>query len=242
MQQAGKVTGIVGGSGKGGNVFTGIIESMGTLLRVEARGLGRVFHLRTDLDLGTTRLGDSIAVNGACLTAVQFDSHGFSVDVSPETVEKTTFKDIRPGALVNLERAMQLGARIDGHLVSGHVDGIGTIASITRDSNAMVVDIQVKESLAAEMIQKGSVAVDGISLTINQCSGTGFQVSIIPHTGKVTTLMHKRPGDQVNIETDMLGKYVRKALAGMGAGKGASLADPATKDLSLGLLARQGFL
>ncbi len=223
-------------------MFTGIIESVGTLVRVEARGQGRVFHLETELDLRTSRLGDSIAVNGVCLTAVQFDSHGFSVDVSPETVEKTTCKDIRPGALVNLERAMQLGARIDGHLVSGHVDGIGTIAAITRDSNALVVDIQVEEILAAQMIQKGSVAVDGISLTINQCSSTGFQVSIIPHTGKVTTLMHKRPGDKVNIETDMLGKYVRKALTGMAPGQDLSTGSTEKKDLSLGLLARQGFL
>ncbi len=125
-------------------MFTGIIESVGTLLRVEARGQGRVFHLGTDLDLGTTRLGDSIAVNGACLTVIRFDSHGFSVDVSPETVEKTTFKDIRPGALVNLERAMQLGARIDGHLVSGHVDGIGTIASnaLQRDFRSVLFPIR----------------------------------------------------------------------------------------------------
>ncbi len=223
-------------------MFTGIIESVGTLVRVETRGQGRVFHLGTDLDLTTSRPGDSIAVNGACLTAVQFDSHGFRVDVSPETVEKTTFKDIRPGTLVNLERAMQLGARIDGHLVSGHVDGMGTIASIARNSNAMIVDIQVEEIFAAQMIQKGSVAVDGISLTINQCSSTGFQVSIIPHTGKVTTLMHKRPGDKVNIETDMLGKYVRKALAGMAAGQDLSAGSTGKKDLSLELLARQGFL
>ncbi len=224
------------------DVFTGIIESMGTLVRVETRGQGRVFHLETELDLSSSRSGDSIAVNGACLTAVEFDSHGFSVDVSPETVEKTTFRNIKTGALVNLERAMQLGARIDGHLVSGHVDGIGTIASIARNSNAMVVDIQVEEVIAAQMIQKGSVAVDGISLTINQCSSTGFQVSIIPHTGKVTTLIHKRPGDQVNIETDMLGKYVRKALAGMGAGQDLPAEGTAKKDLSLELLARQGFL
>ncbi len=180
-------------------MFTGIIENVGTLRRVEIKGEGRIFHLSTDLDLSATKLGDSIAVNGACLTAVRLDSNGFSVDVSPETVAKTTFKDIRPGALMNLERAMQLGARIDGHLVSGHVDGVGTISSISRQSNADIVDILVEKNLGIQMIEKGSVAVDGISLTINKCWDQGFQVSIIPHTGKMTTLTHKRQGDQVNI-------------------------------------------
>ncbi|HKL00440.1 MAG TPA: riboflavin synthase [Desulfotignum sp.] len=219
-------------------MFTGIIESLGTIEQVRSQGAGKMLHIRCDLDLSHTKIGDSIAVNGACLTAVRLGKHDFFVDMAPETVFRTTFKTAKPGMRVNIERAMQLSARIDGHLVSGHIDGTGTITALEKNSNAVVLTIAVDRSLAGEMIEKGSVAVDGISLTINQCSDTDFWVSIIPHTAGLTTIGIKHIGDQVNIETDMLGKYVRKFLRqtpAMHTSTGKS-------DISMALLAKNGFL
>lgn len=199
-----------------------------------------MLHISCDLDLSETRTGDSIAVNGACLTAVSLGKDGFSADVAPETVSRTTFNELMPGARVNIERALKLSDRIDGHLVSGHIDGTGVISSIARHSNALVIVIRVPESLAADMIEKGSVAVDGISLTINRCSKDDFEVSIIPHTADITTIGRKKPGDTVNIETDMIGKYVKKLLKGNVSKNDAS--SVGRKDISMELLARNGFL
>ncbi len=219
-------------------MFTGIIESLGTIQRVVSRGEGKILHIRCDLDLTHTRIGDSIAVNGACLTAVSLKKNEFSVDMAPETVARTTFKTAASGMRVNIERAMQLSSRIDGHLVSGHIDGTGTISAIEQNSNAVIWTIAVDRSLAGDMIEKGSVAVDGISLTINQCADTHFCVSIIPHTAKVTTIGIKQIGDLVNIETDMIGKYVRKFLTRK-AGAGST---EKKKEISMALLAKNGFL
>ncbi len=228
-------------------MFTGIIESFGTIQKIESSGKGKVLHISCDLDLSGTRIGDSIAVNGACLTAVSLGKNRFSVDMAPETVSRTTFKSMGPGTRVNIERALRLSDRIDGHLVSGHVDGTGTIEKIQKNSNAVILDIRVPENLAADMIEKGSVAIEGISLTINQCWDTGFQVSIIPHTAQITTIGLKQVGDKVNIETDMLGKYVRKILTQRGTGSKNSPGRPGEKspgaeDISLSLLAKNGFL
>lgn len=221
-------------------MFTGIIESFGTILRMAPSGEGRVLHISCDLDLSQSKVGDSIAVNGACLTAVQLSANSFSVDMAPETVDRTTFKSAAPGNRVNIERAMMLSSRIDGHLVSGHIDGTGTVRRIRRKSNAIIYDIDVPSELAADMIEKGSVAVDGISLTINQCRTDGFEVSVIPHTAKITTIGTKQVGDAVNIETDMLGKYVKKFLS---AGHGGANSPMAGKsDISMSLLAKNGFL
>jgi riboflavin synthase len=228
-------------------VFTGIIESFGTIQRIEPSGQGKVLHISCDLDLSHTRIGDSIAVNGACLTAVSLGKHRFSVDMAPETVSRTTFKSMAPGSRVNIERALRLSDRIDGHLVSGHVDGTGTIAAIQKKSNAVILDITVSAPLAADMIEKGSVAVEGISLTINQVWDTGFQVSVIPHTAKITTIGTKQVGDEVNIETDMLGKYVRKILTQRRTGTAnspgwAGDSPEDSGDISISLLAKNGFL
>ncbi|MCG8563811.1 MAG: riboflavin synthase [Desulfobacterales bacterium] len=219
-------------------MFTGIIESFGTIKRIESAGEGKRLLIGCDLDLTETRIGDSIAVNGACLTAVRLGKHEFAVDMAPETVSRTTFNTAGPGSRVNVERAMKLSARVDGHLVSGHIDGTGTIAAIQRKSNAIIITIQVASELAADMIEKGSVAIEGISLTINRCSDTDFDVSIIPHTADITTIGLKNVGDKVNIETDMLGKYVRKILTGRAA------SDPAAKGsgVDMALLAKNGFL
>lgn len=219
-------------------MFTGIIESLGTIHRVIPQGEGKVLQIRCGLDLSGTRIGDSIAVNGACLTAVHLEKHAFSVDMAPETVARTTFKTAAPGMRVNVERAMQLSSRVDGHLVSGHIDGTGVITRIENKSNAILLTIAVDTHLAGQMIEKGSVAVDGISLTINQCTDTDFSISIIPHTAKLTTIGFKQTGDFVNIETDMIGKYVRKFLTRTTA----SVPETEHTDISMSLLAQNGFL
>ncbi|MFO7989858.1 MAG: riboflavin synthase [Thermodesulfobacteriota bacterium] len=219
-------------------MFTGIIESLGTIRRVVPQGDGKMLQVGCDLDLSDTRIGDSIAVNGACLTAVHLEKHAFSVDMAPETVARTTFKTAAPGMRVNVERAMQLSSRVDGHLVSGHIDGTGVITRMEKKSNALILTIAVDPHLAGQMIEKGSVAVDGISLTINQCTDSDFCVSIIPHTAKVTTIEFKQTGDWVNIETDMIGKYVRKFLTQTTAGG----PEKESTDITMALLAKNGFL
>jgi riboflavin synthase len=221
-------------------LFTGIIESFGTIKRIESNGEGKILHIGCDLDLSQSKIGDSIAVNGACLTAVSLGKFDFKVDMAPETVARTTFKQMAPGKRVNLERALRLSDRIDGHLVSGHIDGTGIISSVKRDSNAVIISVSVDKTLALDMIEKGSVAIDGISLTINNCSDELFTVSVIPHTADITTIGLKQVGDRVNIETDMLGKYVRKIL--MGGAVKKDVENRKISDISMALLARNGFL
>lgn len=197
-------------------MFTGIIEGVGTVSQVRSMDGGSRLTVAADFSLDGTGIGDSIAVNGACLTAVSLQGARFTVDVSPETLSKTTFKSIKIGDRVNLERALKLSDRLDGHLVSGHIDGLGTITGKQNQGNAIVVTFSVPGFLSRYMIPKGSVAIDGISLTINSCENQSFNVSIIPHTAKITTLGLKETGARVNIETDMLGKYVEKFLSGRG--------------------------
>jgi riboflavin synthase len=197
-------------------MFTGIIEGVGTVSQVRPMDGGRRLTVAADFSLDGTGIGDSIAVNGACLTAVSLQGARFTVDVSPETLSKTTFKSIKIGDRVNLERALKLSDRLDGHLVSGHIDGLGTITGKQNQGNAVVVTFSVPDFLSRYMIPKGSVAIDGISLSINSCDNQSFNVSIIPHTAKITTLGLKETGARVNIETDMLGKYVEKFLSGRG--------------------------
>lgn len=193
-------------------MFTGIIEGLGTIAAIQASGKGRRLTVSADFDLMHSRVGDSIAVNGACLTAVEIGSRRFVADISPETLNRTTFAKCIIGERVNLERALRLSDRLDGHLVSGHIDGMGVIAQKKPAGNAVIVVINVPESLSRYMIEKGSVAVDGVSLTINRCSSGNIEVSIIPHTAGLTTIGFKAPGAPVNIETDMIGKYVERFL------------------------------
>lgn len=213
-------------------MFTGIIEGSGTVKGIESKGQGKVLNISCDLNLSESKTGDSIAVNGVCLTAVSIKKNSFTVDVAPETIDRTTFKLLTAGEKVNLERALRLSDRLDGHLVSGHIDGTGRIRLIKKQSNALIITIDVSDTLAADMIEKGSVAIEGISLTINSCSDNNFEISIIPHTANITTIGLKRPGDRVNIETDMIGKYVRKIVK----------SNVPAKDISMELLARNGFL
>ena len=191
-------------------MFTGIIEGLGTIAGITGSGQGKRFLIDADFPLDQTKAGDSIAVSGACVTVTVITGKRFEIDISPETLEKTTFNAAKTGARVNLERALRLSDRIDGHLVSGHVDGMGIIKNRKTVSNAIIVDISVAALLLRYMIKKGSVAVDGVSLTINNCVKDGFNVSIIPHTAKLTTIGIKRTGDHVNIETDMIGKYIER--------------------------------
>ena len=205
-------------------MFTGIIEGLGNIVGIRSSGLGRRLTVDADFDLGDTKIGDSISVSGACLTAVTVEVRRFQADVSPETLDKTTFQKTNVGERVNIERALMLTDRLDGHLVSGHVDGVGTIMGRKPVGNATIITIEVPPSLSPYIIEKGSIAVDGISLTVNHCTHTRFYVSIIPHTGMLTTIGHKKVGERVNIETDMIGKYVERFLSGVSqTGKGQIL-------------------
>ena len=191
-------------------MFTGIIECLGTITELRQSGQGKRLALEADFVLDHTKIGDSISVSGACLTVVAIEGKCIKVDVSPETLARTTLGRSKIGDRVNLERALRLSDRIDGHLVSGHIDGMGTLKLKNNTGNAIIITIGVPESLSRYMIKKGSVAVDGISLTINNLGLDGFDVSIIPHTAKLTTIGFNKVGDLVNIETDMIGKYVER--------------------------------
>ncbi|MBC8199943.1 MAG: riboflavin synthase [Desulfobacterales bacterium] len=194
-------------------MFTGIIEGLGTITAIRPSNLGKRLLIDADFPLDQTKIGDSIAISGVCVTVIIIAGKRFEIDISPETIAKTTFDTAKIGDRVNLERALRLSDRIDGHLVSGHIDGIGTIKDKKRTGNAIIVVIDVPEFLSRYMITKGSVAVDGISLTINNRSRDCFDVSIIPHTAKLTTIGLKKAGDYVNIETDMIGKYIENFIA-----------------------------
>jgi riboflavin synthase len=219
-------------------MFTGIIEGFGAISSIQPAGQGKCLAIEADFDLNQTKIGDSICVSGACLTAVKIDGRHFEVDISPETLQTTTFGQAKVGQRVNIERALRLSDRIDGHLVSGHIDGLGQLRQRETLSNAIIVTIDVPESLARYMISKGSVAVDGISLTINACDAASFSVSIIPHTAKLTTIGFKNKGDPVNIETDMLGKYVERFMNARPEREGAANASAIDKEYLL----KTGFL
>jgi len=220
-------------------MFTGIIEGLGAVTAVRPAGEGKRLAITADFTLIGTKIGDSIAVNGACLTAVSIAGARFEVDVSPETVDKTCFKQVKTGEKVNIERALRLSDRLDGHLVSGHIDGTGHITHKTRHANAILVGFSVPESLARHLIPKGSVAVDGISLTVNRCDDHTFEVSIIPHTAGMTTIGFKNIGDMVNIETDMIGKYVENFLS---RGKPGEPDKKTGKPLDMEYLLKTGFI
>ena len=197
-------------------MFTGIIEELGTVERV---GADRI-TVRAQRVLEGTRLGDSIAVNGVCLTVTHLTGAGFTADVMPETLRRSSLGQLRPGSRVNLERAMAADGRFGGHIVSGHIDGMGQILALRDEGNAVWITIAAPPELLRGIVEKGSVAIDGVSLTVAAVTDQDFSVSIIPHTGGQTTLLHRRPGEQVNLETDIIGKYVFRLLAPERAPKG----------------------
>lgn len=200
-------------------MFTGIVEDKGKILRVDVRGEGRRLILRVPLHLTDLQPGDSINVNGACLTVVEKTGDSVAVDVSSETVEKTTFREMREGDEVNLELAMKLSGRLGGHIVTGHVDAVGTLVERRNEREFVHLRIQVPKAVSRYVVPKGSIAVDGISLTVNVCDGDEIQMTVIPYTLEKTTLINKRVGDRVNLEADVLGKYVEKLMEGRESGK-----------------------
>jgi riboflavin synthase len=214
-------------------LFTGLIEDLGTLRELR-RGAAEVrLTVATALPMSELTLGESIAVNGICLTVVAFGNGTFSADVSVETVACTTLAELSPGHRVNLERALRLSDRLGGHLVSGHVDGIGTVIESTREGNATRFTFRVPTELSRYLVGKGSVAVDGVSLTVNTVAGETFSLAVIPHTLAMTTLQALVVGGRVNIETDIIGKYVERLVRG-GEGKESAI--------DRQFLAKHGFL
>jgi len=194
-------------------LFTGIIEEIGTMRRITKQGQAMILTIGAKRILEDVHLGDSIAVNGVCLTVVQFDESSITVDVMPETFRRTSLQRLHVGDAVNLERAMAAGGRFGGHIVQGHVDSTGIITSRKPEENAVVFQIEPQErDILKYLIPHGSITVDGISLTLVHVDDRGFTVSIIPHTLAQTVLQRKHAGDEVNLEADVLGKYIEKLL------------------------------
>ena len=189
-------------------VFTGIIEELGTIKGIRRQSEGMLLSVSAKVVMDGMKTGDSIAVNGACLTVTEFDSVSFTADVSGETVNRTNIGKLRVGEKVNLERPMKLSDRLGGHLVSGHIDAAGIIRGIDKKGGMSIFTFEVPAEFKRYLIIKGSVAIDGISLTVNEVKGNRFTVTIIPHTAEMTTLGFKKTGDTVNLEADMIGKYV----------------------------------
>lgn len=193
-------------------MFTGIIEESGIIRQIALQGSSGQISIRAKKVLEGTRVGDSIAVNGICLTVTSLQADGFTADVMAETIRRSSLSECRAGEAVNLERAMAADGRFGGHIVSGHIDGTGTIVSYKREENAVWVTIETMPEIMQLVVEKGSICIDGISLTVAAVGNLDFQVSVIPHTGEETTLLKKKPGSLVNLENDVIGKYVQKLL------------------------------
>ena len=191
-------------------MFTGLIEEQGRVLTPPRNGKLSLAASKVTEGLA---LGDSIAVNGVCLTVSAFSGQRFTADVMPETLHRSNLGELRTGSLVNLERALPATGRFGGHFVSGHIDGVGSLLSVRPEGNALIFSIRAAPELLRGIVEKGSVAIDGISLTVVEVTETLFSVSVIPHTAAVTTLAGKRPGDRLNLATDMIGQYVLRALS-----------------------------
>ncbi len=212
-------------------MFTGIIEEVGTLRSVQRGAHSAVLTIGASRVLSDLKIGDSVAVNGVCLTATRLLPDGFTADVMHETLNRSALGALGPGSPVNLERAMAAGGRFGGHIVSGHIDGTGSVLSQRREDNAVWVTIKTPAPLLRYIVEKGSIAIDGVSLTVAAVTDTDFSVSIIPHTGAQTILLGKKPGDPVNLECDVIGKYVEKLTA-----------PHKTGGISTNFLAENGFL
>jgi riboflavin synthase len=196
-------------------VFTGIIEAVGKIQRIEAKGGDMRLNVAVnDLDMSDVQLGDSIAVNGVCLTAVKFDKKSFIADVSNETISLTSLRHLNEGSPVNLEKALLPTTRLGGHLVSGHVDGVGTVVKVTDDARSIKYRIKVPESLKKYIAVKGSVCVDGTSLTVNTVNDSEFEINIVPHTQEKTIIKNYKAGSEVNIEVDLVARYLERLLSG----------------------------
>ena len=218
-------------------MFTGIIEAVGTVSRLESRGGDMRVTIRSGkLDLGDVKLGDSIAVNGICLTAVAFPGDGFVADVSGETLKRSGFVNLKTGSRVNLEKALTPSTRLGGHLVSGHVDGVGELLSLRNDGRSVWMRIQAPAELAKYIAEKGSITVDGVSLTVNAVDGALFELNIVPHTMQETTLIDFTVGQRINLEVDLIARHLERLLLGDKAAKSSS------DGISMAFLAEHGFI
>ena len=224
-------------------MFTGIIAALGSVRRLTRRGEDALLEIETPLDLEDVRIGDSIAVSGACLTVTAKAGRVFTADVSAETLSRTTLKSLAAGDRVNLEKALRVGDPLGGHIVLGHVDGVGKIVEKIPHSGSLIFGFEIDAGMCRYVAIKGSITVDGISLTVNRCEKNRFYVNVIPHTIAATTLGFKKAADEVNIETDILARYLEKLVTGEGEPDGA--AGPARGpggNVDLDMLARYGFL
>ena len=215
-------------------MFTGIVEELGSIRSVRRGQHSSVLSIAAKDILSDLKIGDSVAVNGVCLTATTVDSGGFTADVMHETLNRSSLGSLTVGNHVNLERAMAANGRFGGHIVSGHIDGTGTITALRKDDNAVWYTISASQELLRYIVEKGSIAIDGISLTVAEVGESWFYISAIPHTVAVTTLGEKRPGDTVNLENDVIGKYVEKLLR-------PQPQETAKSSLTLEFLAQHGF-
>lgn len=218
------------------SIFTGIIEELGTVSKIEKGNQSFCITIKAKKVLEDVKTGDSIAVNGVCLTVVDFSSVFFKADVMPETVNRTTLKNLAVGDYVNLERALRLGDRLGGHLVQGHVDGVGKILKKEPHDIAVIYHIAAPDNVLKYTVPKGSIAVDGISLTVIEVGKDSFNVSLIPHTAKMTTLGFKNAGDEVNLETDIIGRYIERLL------RRDELPTDVKKEMDINFLAEHGFI
>lgn len=193
-------------------MFTGIIEEIGKIENIKQGTKSSVIRVMANKILEDVHIGDSIAVNGVCLTVISFTDRTFIADIMNETLSRSSLGSLKKGSYVNLERAMSVNGRFGGHIVSGHIDGIGEITDIQKDDNAIWYRIKTEDKLMKYIVEKGSIAIDGISLTVAKVNNKDFSVSIIPHTAKETILSHRQIGDNVNLENDVIGKYVDKLI------------------------------
>lgn len=217
-------------------MFTGLVAELGTVQHLARQGNSYHLTVAAHKVMENLKIGDSVAVNGCCLTVVRMTESEFTADVMPETVRLTNIGLLKTGSKVNLERTLRLCDGLDGHIVSGHVEGLGTILEQRPEGIAVVTTIGAGPELLKYIIKKGSIAIDGISLTVTEVTETSFSVSLIPHTAKETTLGIKKVGEKVNLETDIIGKYVERMLSFQ--------TKPLTKEekLSMDFLAQNGFL
>jgi len=219
-------------------MFTGLVEGVGRIRQVLRRGRDRVLVVESLFDIQPCRVGDSVSVSGVCLTVTREQDRVLHMDVSYESLSRSTLGGLKPGDRVNLERALRLSDRLGGHLVSGHVDGVGRIVKKEPREESWLVGVEMEKALSRYTVEKGSIAIDGISLTINHCRDGYVEVNIIPQTGRETTLLQKERGQAVNIETDLIGKYIERLLPE----KGREEAEKKTSSITMEGLREQGFL
>ena len=220
-------------------MFTGIIEDIGTVKAIQRGAKSVVLTIQSDKIMKDVSLGDSIAVNGVCLTATSIGKDFFTADVMPETMNRSSLGNLKAGSPVNLERAMPADGRFGGHIVSGHIDGTGIISGIDKDDNAVWYTVKTDKDILKYIVEKGSIAIDGISLTVAYAAADSFKVSVIPHTKNETTILEKKIGDTVNLENDVIGKYVERL---MGTHNGTETSDKNSESvLNIDYLREHGF-